>query len=321
MTTMTVTGVRRAKRAGLNLEVQFSDNPATWWLLPGFFVTNLPMEHVDWDHATVRVDGSGLDIPLKQGPIWTTPEGQAMLAEEHMTTSNQIRFDTEPLRRKVEWIKLCKEDDAAPLTADEMDSLMQLWAHTTPGRWHARATRDDSAMNARYVGLDPNPLGGTKLSHDRKYGMAVPIAGTTNQDQEPSGKVIAITLLQSPRMADTEEHDANTKFIAEAHQAFPRLLRLIYSQSEQIQALEHQRDALAQAAGIDINKVSAIATRLTEMVMTGGQPSDEDIEALEEALQEAEETRNERPRKQDNPARQPAKPRDNRIPGFHTPPG
>ena len=82
------------------------------------------------------------------------------------------------------------------------------------GPWYAHATDDDVFMNARYVGLRP-----AQFWHDNLRGME-----PNGDDQEPSETVIAITCLQSPRLADVEECDANTIFIANAREDMLRLL-------------------------------------------------------------------------------------------------
>src|SRR5437879_5577764 len=95
------------------------------------------------------------------------------------------------------------------------------WSKTTPGDWYAHHTDDAHYMNAMYVNTVPGP---TQLGFvvDDGTGMA---AGA--KDQADHEQVVAITLLQEPRLADSEECDENTLFIANVHQHVPRLLALI----------------------------------------------------------------------------------------------
>lgn len=90
------------------------------------------------------------------------------------------------------------------MTLDHAD-LRKLAQAAKQGPWFPRATDDASFMNARYVGLDEGP----GFVHDGANGMALGEADAT--------RVIAITLLQEPRLADCDECDENAKFIAAAN--------------------------------------------------------------------------------------------------------
>jgi len=120
------------------------------------------------------------------------------------------------------------------LSKDERDRLCTLYAKTTEGAWYPRATDDEVFMNARYVSTEPGPelYGNETMVHDGRRGM--------DYAHCDCGKVVCITLLQSPRLADVDDArwDDNTIFIAESHNAFPKLL-------DAIDALEAERDALA----------------------------------------------------------------------------
>jgi hypothetical protein len=110
------------------------------------------------------------------------------------------------------------------LTADELAWLADVedeWHGTTRGDWYAHLTDDAYFMNATYVSTVPGPL---QLGFvvDGGTGMA---AGA--HDQAEHEQVIAITLLQEPRLADSEQSDENTRFIANVHQHIPRLLAMI----------------------------------------------------------------------------------------------
>jgi hypothetical protein len=97
---------------------------------------------------------------------------------------------------------------------DKMDEdyLEKLHNQTTPGLWYPRAGDDDMCMNARWISVDP----GKGFQHDGYI-----------YDQD-STKTVAITLLQSPRLADTADtHDSNLLFICEAKAAIPRLIEEI----------------------------------------------------------------------------------------------
>lgn len=93
----------------------------------------------------------------------------------------------------------------------------ELCQRATPGPWYPRATDDERFMNAQYVSTDPGP----GWLHDGEQGMSV-------EECEPE-KVIAITLLQTPRLASVEDGkwDENTEFIAEAREALPYWLQRV----------------------------------------------------------------------------------------------
>lgn len=84
----------------------------------------------------------------------------------------------------------------------------------TPGPWYAHATDDNVFSNARYVSLEPG-----EFRHDGKQSM-----DEESHDKADSEKVIAITLLQSPQLADCDECEENTVFIAHARSDIPRLI-------------------------------------------------------------------------------------------------
>lgn len=105
----------------------------------------------------------------------------------------------------------------------------------TAGPWYAHATDDEYFMNARYVGTVPGPQSRTRtveladgttreftttgdFIHDGGNGMALGFP-----DQADSESVVAITLLQQPRLADPDGCDENTLFIAAARSDVPAL--------------------------------------------------------------------------------------------------
>ena len=113
-----------------------------------------------------------------------------------------------------------------PLTDEErawLASVEAEWSRTTSGPWYAHHTDDALFMSATYVSTDAVP-GSRRVGFlvDEGTGLAV-----GSPDQADHEKVVAITLLQEPRLADPEESDANTLFIANVHQHVPRLLALI----------------------------------------------------------------------------------------------
>jgi hypothetical protein len=95
------------------------------------------------------------------------------------------------------------------------------WAATTPGRWHAHASDDELFSTARYVSTQP-PRREQEFVHDNRRAL---FAGS--QDQADPEQVVAITLLQNPALAEADQCDPNTLFIAHVHQQLPRLLAVI----------------------------------------------------------------------------------------------
>src|SRR5690349_1183827 len=103
-------------------------------------------------------------------------------------------------------------DNVQPLTAAELAELARLEAAATPGPRYPHATDDEVFMNARYVSIDPGPtvrrvtVDGVEhvmdighWTHDGGNGMA-----PGYPDQAISDHVVAITLLQAPRLADLD---------------------------------------------------------------------------------------------------------------------
>lgn len=126
------------------------------------------------------------------------------------------------------------------LTPDERAWLAAVeaeWRATTPGTWYAHATDDDRYQNARYVSAEPSETGDrASLAHDDGQGMA-----EGSGDQADPRQVVAITLLQSPRLADVRECNQNTLFIANVHQHMARLLTLVGRLDEALGARETPR--------------------------------------------------------------------------------
>ncbi len=102
----------------------------------------------------------------------------------------------------------------------------------TKGPWYARMTDDEVFMNACYISTKPGS-GGT-FRHDGGQGMA---PGTCD-----AGSVVAITLLQSPLLANVadEKWDENTEFIAHAWadvRDLSRELRVAWAEIKRLQRL------------------------------------------------------------------------------------
>lgn len=95
------------------------------------------------------------------------------------------------------------------------------WKATTSGLWYAHLTDDAYAMTAAYVSTEP---GETKhgLIVDRGTQLAAGLPVQVDHEH-----VVAITLLQEPRLVDPDEAEDNARFIANAHQRIPQLLALI----------------------------------------------------------------------------------------------
>lgn len=87
-----------------------------------------------------------------------------------------------------------------------LNELKKLCSETTPGPWYPRYGDDDMAMNCRWISKNQNS----------KFSFIY---------DENSNDTIAITLLQSPRLADTDDfYDKNMMFICEAKKAIPLLI-------------------------------------------------------------------------------------------------
>lgn len=120
------------------------------------------------------------------------------------------------------------EPIGGPLTQDErawLADIEELWAATTPGTWYPHHGDDASAMNACYVSVDIGASWSPRFPNwiiDDGWTMAAGFPEQANHEH-----VVAITLLQEPRLADPDECDQNTLFIADIHQQVPRLLEFI----------------------------------------------------------------------------------------------
>lgn len=93
-------------------------------------------------------------------------------------------------------------------------AIEQRAAKATGGPWHPHFTDDEEFSSAAYVSTEMG-----KIGHDNKRRL---FAG--GKDQANPAKVVAITLLQTPYLAITDECSANTQFIAKARTDIPRLV-------------------------------------------------------------------------------------------------
>ena len=93
----------------------------------------------------------------------------------------------------------------------DLKADLELCNKATPGPWYARATDDEVFMNLRYVTTEP-----ASFEHDGCRSFTEGIV--------QSGDVVALTLLQHPRMADPDKFDENTLFIAQAREGWPHAI-------------------------------------------------------------------------------------------------
>lgn len=99
-----------------------------------------------------------------------------------------------------------------PVDEKRLAEIVERANKASEGPWYPHATDDDLFMNARYVSTESGDL-----YHDGARGMA--------EGECDDNVVVAITLLQSPRLAgiDDAKWDENTAFIAHAREDVPDL--------------------------------------------------------------------------------------------------
>jgi hypothetical protein len=107
------------------------------------------------------------------------------------------------------------------MTEQELSEIESRCDAATPGPWYARLTDDAFFMNSLYVSTHQGSQQDGSWSLDNKRGLEV-----GGKHQEPPGQVIAITLLQQPRLADVvdKKWGENTLFIAHAREDIPKLI-------------------------------------------------------------------------------------------------
>ena len=93
----------------------------------------------------------------------------------------------------------------------DLKADLELCNKATPGPWYAGATDDERFMNLHYVTTEPR-----SYRHDGKRAF---VEGLIRRD-----KVVAITLLQTPRFADCWQFGENTRFIAQAREGWPHAI-------------------------------------------------------------------------------------------------
>ena len=107
--------------------------------------------------------------------------------------------------------------------------VLRLDAQATPGPWYPQATDDRLCMNASYVSTDP------------KSGLRDMDPQSAERDCRP-GSVVAITLLQSPRLANVRDQrwDENTDLIAYYRTAAPALAREVRRLQAEVSRLQEE---------------------------------------------------------------------------------
>ena len=114
--------------------------------------------------------------------------------------------------------------------------VLRIDAQATPGPWYPQATDDRLCMNASYVSTDP------------KSGLRDMDPQSAERDCRP-GSVVAITLLQSPRLANVRDQrwDENTDLIAYYRTAAPALAREVQRLQITVEGYEERTIALQGA--------------------------------------------------------------------------
>jgi len=127
--------------------------------------------------------------------------------------------------------------DTSLLTQDERAWLAEVeaeWAATSPGEWYPHQGDDVYSMSALYVSAD---IGAGWSDIDRLWVVdSGPTMAAEAPEQADHAQVVAITLLQEPRLVDPEECEQNALFIAHAHQHIPHLLAVIKRLNDAIAA-------------------------------------------------------------------------------------
>jgi hypothetical protein len=88
-----------------------------------------------------------------------------------------------------------------------------------PGPWYARDADDDHCARAQFVGTRRTRVRVKRGERGAGMELAAGLPG-----QEPPDTVVAITFLQYPGLAECNQHDENTEFIAHAREDVPRLV-------------------------------------------------------------------------------------------------
>jgi hypothetical protein len=115
------------------------------------------------------------------------------------------------------------------MSDNEVRMIAARASRATPGPWYSHATDDEYASNALYVSSIP----GTKERHDNRRGLS-----HGNAHQVPPEQVVAITLLQAPRLCQPDEYEENTDFIANARSDVPHLVEEVWRLRKRVAELE-----------------------------------------------------------------------------------
>lgn len=138
---------------------------------------------------------------------------------------------------------------------DRLREIEERAAKASPGPWYPRATDDGMFMNASYVSTKPDPDG--LFIHDGDRGMA--------PGECDDASVVAITLLQSPRLAGVadEKWDENTEFIAHSREDIPWLIQQLRQLQGQIDRLTLDLEVERQAREVAELQAHGLKTKLT----------------------------------------------------------
>lgn len=149
----------------------------------------------------------------------------------------------------------------APMTEQRLAEIEARANAATRGPWFAHATDDQMFMNARYVSITPG-----SFHHDEGNGMA---EGWSSQVD--SETVVAITLLQSPRLVDPDEMDENTEFIAAARFDVPALVMEVRRLRTALVIAKQHTQIVTVSRGQADDLLFTIRHEI-ERVLMGGQP-------------------------------------------------
>jgi len=108
----------------------------------------------------------------------------------------------------------------------DLKADLELCNKATPGPWYAGATDDEHFMNLHYVTTEPR-----SYRHDGERAF---VEGLIRKD-----KVVAITLLQTPRFVDCWQFGENTRFIAQAREGWPHAIERAIKAEALVRELVH----------------------------------------------------------------------------------
>jgi hypothetical protein len=119
------------------------------------------------------------------------------------------------------------------MKGDELAVIESRLEAATPGPWYEHNTDDGLCMNSFYVGTKESIRPGR---HDGLLGM------DEDGDDQHEGEVVAITLLQYPRLAEVEDQRfiANTALIAHAPEDLAALIKAVRNLSRRCYTCAHR---------------------------------------------------------------------------------